>query len=280
MQRIGCLGPEGSFSEEAVHCFLAGDAEFKRNPPQVCIYTTIPQLLRACDQKAIDWAFVPVENSIEGQVGATLDTLIQSEELLIYREFKHHIKQCLLTAHPLELSQIATVYSHEQGLGQCREFIEQNLGSAVQVVCSSTAEAAKQVAAAKQNWAAIAPLRAAEVYGLCCQAEGIQDIRQNETRFIMVGHRLAEMSNCDKTSLALVTADRPGALYQVLHEFAVREINLTHIQSRPSKQRLGEYIFFIDVDGYALSVPIQDVLAALQQQQVKVKLLGSYPKAP
>jgi len=280
MKKMGYLGPKGSFSEEAIHLFLATLPEFKDSSPELIPFPTIPRLLFACNDKEIDWAFVPLENSTEGQVGVTMDTLGQTEHLYITREFVHPIDQCLLAHEPMPLEQIERIYSHEQAIGQCRDFLEKNLPQAQQVTCLSTAEAAHRISSIRENWAAIGPRRAARLYNLHLLRECIQDATLNATRFILVGHNLAEMSGGeDKTSLIVIAANTPGSLYRILGEFAKRNINLSRIESRPSKRKLGEYVFFVDVDGYVFAPPIQEVLWALKEENISVKLLGSYPKA-
>lgn len=280
MKKLGFLGPKGSFSEEAVHLLLAAHPELNDAAPELIPYSTIPRLLLACDHKEIDWAFVPLENSTEGQVGVTMDTLAQTEHLYITHEFVHPIDQCLLTHEPMPLEQVERVYSHEQAIGQCREFLEKHLPQAQQITCLSTAEAAHRIASIRENWAAIGPRRAARLYNLHILKECIQDATLNATRFILVGHNLAEMSGGeDKTSLLVIAENTPGSLYRILGEFATRHINLSRIESRPSKRKLGEYVFFVDVDGYVFAPPIQDVLWALKRENTAVKLLGSYPKA-
>lgn len=274
---IGYLGPKGSFSEEALHYFVQTNPDLK--PLEFQPFATIPRLLLACDRREIDWAFVPLENSAEGQVGVTMDTLGQTQELYIVQEFVHPIDQCLLTPEPLLLSEIQRVYSHEQALGQCREFLEAHLSQADQIPCLSTAEAAGKISSVREPWAAIGPRRAAQLYNLHLQQERIQDELINATRFILVGHQLAGLSGDDKTSFLVTTENSPGSLYRILHELAVRRINMTRIESRPSKQKLGEYVFFIDIDGYVFSPSIQEVLWALREKSIFAKLLGSYPKA-
>lgn len=280
MKKIGYLGPKGSFSEEAIHLFLATQPGLNDMPPELIPFSTIPRLLFACNEMEVDWAFVPLENSTEGQVGVTMDTLGQTEHLFITHEFIHPIDQCLLTHEPMALEQIERVYSHEQAIGQCRDFLEKQLPHAQQVTCLSTAEAAHRISSIRENWAAIGPRRAARLYNLHILKECIQDSTLNATRFIMVGHNLSEMSDGeDKTSLLVIADNTPGSLYRILGEFARRHINLSRIESRPSKRKLGEYVFFVDVDGYVFAPPIQDVLWALKNEHVAVKLLGSYPKA-
>jgi len=280
VEKIGYLGPKGSFSEEAIHLFLATQPILNDSSPELIPFSTIPRLLLACNDKEIDWAFVPLENSTEGQVGVTMDTLGQTEHLFITHEFIHPIDQCLLAHEPMPLEQIERVYSHEQAIGQCRDFLEKHLPLAQQVTCLSTAEAAHKISSIRENWAAIGPRRAARLYNLHILRECIQDITLNATRFVMVGHSLAEMSGGeDKTSLLVIAENTPGSLYRILGEFAKRHINLSRIESRPSKRKLGEYVFFVDVDGYVFAPPIQDVLWALKEEHISVKLLGSYPKA-
>lgn len=280
MNKIGFLGPSGSFSEEAIHLFLTTHSELNELQPELIPYPTIPRLLLACEDNEINRAFVPLENSTEGQVGVTMDTLGQAEHLFITHEFVHPIDQCLLAHEPMPLQQIERVYSHEQSLGQCRDFLERYLPHAQQVTCLSNSEAAHRISSIRENWAAIGPRRAAHLYNLCTLKERIQDVTLNATRFVLVGHSLAEMSDGDdKTSLLVIAENTPGSLYHILGEFAKRHINLSRIESRPSKRRLGEYVFFVDVDGYVFSPPIQDVLWALKEANISVKLLGSYPKA-
>lgn len=278
--KIGYLGPKGSFSEEALQLFLTTHEEILEPPLALIPFTTIPKLLIACQNLEIEGAFVPLENSTEGQVGVTMDMLGQTESLYIIREFIHPVDQCLITAKPMDISQIEQVYSHEQALGQCRDFLETHLSHAEQFSSHSTAEAVTKIANnPDNNWAAIGTRRAAVIYNLHCHWERIQDSMLNATRFIFVGHNLAEMNEEDKTSLLINTGDTPGALANVLQEFALRNINLTRIESRPSKKKLGEYVFFVDIEGYVFSPSLQDALWALKNKGVITKLLGSYPKA-
>ncbi|MGE4273179.1 MAG: prephenate dehydratase [Desulfitobacterium sp.] len=278
--KIGYLGPTGSFSEEALQLFLATQPEIMEPPVELIPFTTIPKLLNACQALEIEGAFVPLENSTEGQVAVTMDMLGQIENLYIMREFIHPVDQCLLTAKPLDFQEIEQVFSHEQALGQCRDFLETHLPQASQSPCFSTAEAATKISQnPDHNWAAIGPRRSAEIYNLHCLTEKIQDSSLNATRFVFIGHHLAEMSEEDKTSLLIVTGDTPGSLADALQEFSLRSINLSRIESRPSKKRLGEYVFFVDVDGYVFSPSLQDALWALKNKGVNTKLLGSYPKA-
>lgn len=277
MPSIGYLGPKGTFSEEALYLFTVNHPELAQ--ASFYAFSSIPHLLYACERKEIDWAFVPLENSSEGQVGATMDTLRQTENLLIFQEYIHPVQQCLLTVQPIKRGEIEKIYSHEQSLGQCREYLTNHMSGVEQIICLSNAEAARIVAATKDKSAAIGPKRAAQLYNLYCQEENIQDTALNATRFILVGDRIADMSGNDKTSLLLITDNSPGSLYRVLHEFAVRQINLTRIESRPSKRQLGEYVFYIDVDGYVFSPPLQEALGVLKEKKVLARLLGSYPKA-
>jgi prephenate dehydratase len=279
MKSIGYLGPKGSFSEEALHLFITTQPKISSTTIDLIPFSTIPKLIMACNNRVIDSAFVPLENSTEGQVGVTMDMLGQTENIYITREFIHPVDQCLITTEPMELSHIQRIYSHEQALGQCRDFLETHLPQAEQIVCLSTAEAARKISSVRESWAAIGPRRAAELYHLHCMVEKIQDVMLNATRFIFVGHNLSEMSGEDKTSLLIITENSPGSLYTILQEFASRKINLTRIESRPSKKKLGEYVFFIDIDGYVFSPAIQEVLFALKNKNVNTKLLGSYPKA-
>lgn len=277
VKTIGYLGPKGSFSEEALYSVIQ-ESRIK-NEVDLRLYGSIPQILQACQNAELDFAFLPIENSTEGQVAVTADLLREMEDLYIVGEYIHHITQCLMASRPLPLHEITRIYSHEQALGQCRNYLDNYLRPAEQMICSSTSEAARKVSIANEKWAAIAPRRASEVYNLYCIEEGIEDTTTNATRFIMVAHHLAEMTGEDKTSILFSTPNTPGALCEVLNEFSYRNINLTRIESRPSKKRLGEYVFYVDFDGYVFSPAVQEVLWALRESGVWVKLLGSYPKA-
>lgn len=283
LSRIGFLGPSGSFSEEALQLFITQQEEWKDNRPEPIPFSTIPKLLSACDRHEIEYGFVPLENSTEGQVGVTMDSLGQTENIFIVKEYIHPIEQCLLTPQPIELCLIERVYSHEQALGQCRDFLETHLPQAEQIICLSTAQAAQQVSVNQEKWAAIGTRRAAELYSLHCQEERIQDAALNATRFILVTDSIAEMSSEasaeDKTALLIVAPNIPGSLSLILQEFAIRNINMSRIESRPSKKKLGEYVFYIDIDGYVFSPVIQDALWALHEKNISTKLLGSFPKA-
>ena len=290
MSTIGYLGPGGSFTEEALYTFTASQPAI--NPAQLRMFPSIPQLLTACAGREIEWAFVPIENSTEGPVVATMDALGQAGNLLIHREYNHPVQQCLMAKQKISHSSIMKIYSHEQGLGQCRTYLSKYLPHAEQVVCTSTAEAARLVAVSAAavalqtaTAAAIAPRRAAQLYDLYCIEESIQDGNYNTTRFVLIGNHVPALPvepvpfPDAKTSLLIKTANTPGALYEALGEFARRQINLTRIESRPSKQKLGEYVFFIDVDGHILAPAMQESLASLKEKDVWTKLLGSYPKA-
>ena len=280
MRKMGYLGPKGSFSEETIHLFVATYSEFNESFPELIPFPTIPRLLIACNDQKVDWDFVPLENSTEGQLGVTMDTLAQTEYLFITHEFTHPIDQCLLAHEPMPLEQIERVYAYEQAFEQCQDFLETHLSHAEQLTCLSTTEAAHRISSIRENWAAIGPRRAAHLYNLHLLQERIQDITLNPTRFILVGHNLSEMSAAeDKTSLLIIAENTPGALYRILGEFSKRQINLSRIESRPSKRKLGEYVFFVDIDGYVFAPPIQEVLWAFKEANIYVKLLGSYPKA-
>lgn len=279
MPSIGYLGPQGSFSEEALLNFLEIRDQAHPTTWELRPYNSIREVLLACARVETTFSFAPLENSLEGQVGATMDTLKQADNLLIVGEFVHPVSQCLLTSQPLGWDEISRVYSHEQALGQCREFLTSHLPHAEQIPCASTAEAAREVAQAQKNWAAIGPRRAADLYNLHCQARGIQDASANATRFVLVGQDIPPRSGNDKTSLIITTENSPGALFRVLQEFAEHGLNLTRIESRPSKQKLGEYIFFIDVEGHVSFPSLKEVLQILKDKKLLLKVLGSYPMA-
>lgn len=268
--RLAFLGPPGTFGEEAA---LSHD-------PSACLlpYTSHVAVVAAVDAGEADEGIVPVENSIEGAVNETLDVLIHDTHLQIRRELVLPIVQCLLVTQGTREGSIEVIFSHPQALGQCRRFVESHFPRARIEPTLSTA-AAVQGLATRPNAAAIATRRAAVLYGAELLASNIQDRRSNATRFVVLGRTDAEPTGNDKTSLAVATKhDRPGTLVAILKEFADAGINLTKIESRPSKDALGIYIFLIDVEGHRLDVTVGEALKRVQAHSTFFKVLGSYPR--
>jgi prephenate dehydratase len=263
--KIGFLGPSGTFSEDAAS-FIEGSK---------MAFDTISEVLNAVETKKVDIGVIPIENSIEGSLGLTLDLLIQYS-LQIQREIILPISHNLLLNPDADLKDIEIVYSHYQPLSQCRLFLEK-LGTATQVT-PSTAAAAELILGHK-NAAAIGTRRAAEIYGLKIAAENIQDHQNNMTRFVVLGIEDHHPTGMDKTSVVFyLFQDRSGGLYEILGVFAHANINLTKIESRPSKEKLGKYIFFVDLEGHRQDRKIQNVLNKIRSKVAYLKILGSYPK--
>jgi len=250
---IAYLGPPGTFTEQAVLAYLAGQ------PAQLYPHHSIQGTLRAVDQGKVDYAVVPVENSVEGSVGLTLDVMWNLVNLTVQAAIELPIAQALLSFSP-EMSRITRVYSHAQALAQCQGWLELNLPLAQQIPSASTSEAS-QYLAQDYNYAAIASPRAAHLQNIPILQTAIQDYPDNRTRFWIVNRTLPNLVG-ERLSLAFSPRRRgPGVLMEALSLFAQRGINLTRIESRPSKKLMGEYVFFIDAEG---KIPlVQEALAQL-----------------
>lgn len=275
---VAYLGPEGTFTHEAALRLFSHDAE-------LIPYPSIPDTLSAVTSMTCDNGVVPVENAIEGSVNLTLDWLIHHVELPIVGELAYPIKQHLLV-HPTWADQpwtdIQQVISHPQAVAQCRLFLKKRLPQAELVYANSTAEAAERVSNHPDHpWAAIGTQTAGNRYGLKVQSSGVEDHANNYTRFIVLGKPLTKVPlnlRLQKTSLLITLAtDFPGALYQVLAVFAWRKINLSRIESRPTKKGLGSYHFVIDAEKELEHVLMTGAINEIRALGCQVRLLGSYP---
>jgi prephenate dehydratase len=227
----------------------------------------------------ISEAVVPVENSLEGAVSATLDMLAFETELLIKAELVLPIRQNLLVRKGTALKDVTRVISHPQPIGQCRRFLAEALPGAEVTYSYSTASAAGEVAGspAVSGLAAIGSYAAAEEYGLEIIAENIQDNDNNLTRFIVMGRCDSERTGSDRTSIVFSTEDKPGSLYRILDIFNLWDINMTRIESRPSKVKLGRYVFFVDLAGHRSDEDVGSALTMVKRKSSFYKFLGSYP---
>jgi prephenate dehydratase len=263
--RVGFLGPSGTYAEEAA---------FKIDG-KLMAFDSIMEVMEAVKEKEIDLGVVPIENSIEGPVGLTLDLLAHDYNLKIRGEIILPVHHKLLLNPGSSIKDIEIVYSHAQALSQCRKFIE-NL-DAKPVATPSTSGAAEMVKG-KKKAAAIGTERAANLYGLKIAAHDIQDYTENSTRFIVIGREDHEPTGHDKTSIVFsLIEDRPGGLYDVLGAFCKCNVNLTKIESRPSKKKLGNYIFFADFQGHMTDKEVKNILNNIKNKTSYVKILGSYP---
>lgn len=268
--KIGVLGPEGTYSESAA-------VRWAREVPDVRLvyFSDFEGVLRSVESGELDAGVVPVENSLEGAVTSVMDLLLHLE-IVIAGEINLPIKQCLVGRGE---SEIKIILSHPQALAQCRQYLRKNYPQAEIRTTGSTSHAAR-LAQEFPEMAAIAGAGAAERYGLRVLARGIQDEPDNVTRFIVVAKRIPRMSGRDKTSLVIyLQRDRPGALFSILQEFAERSINLTRIESRPSRKGLGDYYFYIDLEGHMSEDAVSSALMAIGKKASMVKVLGSYPQA-
>jgi prephenate dehydratase len=279
--RLGYLGPPGTFSEEALRAQpFATDAE-------LVPFASIHETVMAVDGGGVDRALVPIENALEGGVPATLDALaVDAGDVAIVGEAVLAIRNCLVAREDLALDAITVVISHPQPLAQCARFLRSELPQAEVHATTSTAEAVRMVAATDEPWAALGPRSAAERYGLHVRRWGVDDDPDNATRFVWLAPAGtqpvgAEDATAWKTSLVFAGAGdlQPGWLVRCLSEFAFRGVNLTKIESRPRRGRLGHYLFHIDMDGRADETMVADAVRALHSHCEVVRLLGSYPAA-
>jgi len=270
--RVAYLGPPGTFSEEAVsRCELA------TTPVP---YPTFADAYAALRRGEVDGALLPVENSIEGSVGATLDLMVHDPGPLIRRELHLPVDQHLLAKPGTRLEEITRVLSHPQPLGQCARFLREKLPGAALEPALSTADAARKVAEGGPGLAAIGGRAAAARYPLAFLAEKIQDSAENVTRFLLLAQADEQPTGADRTSIAFtLDRDRPGGLYEVLGEFARRGINLSRLESRPMKQSLGHYVFFVDFEGHRLDPAGAAALEGVRACVDRLLLFGSYPRA-
>jgi prephenate dehydratase len=294
--RVGYLGPAGTFSHEAL---MASVAQAEVDPVPL---PTIHETVMAVQEGTVESAIVPIENSIEGSVDITLDTLaIEAPGVSIVGEVVRPIRHCLIAAGPLPTDQIELVISHPQVIGQCARFLRSLPRARVQTA-SSTAEAVREVTShGGEPWAALGNRLSAELYDARILREGVEDEPDNQTRFVWLapdagegagegrdalvgatsgpGDQSADASW--KTSLVFwgVGAGAPGWLVRCLTEFSSRDINLTRIESRPRRQGLGTYIFFADLEGSVHSPDVAEAIGALRHHADEVRVLGSYPAA-
>ncbi|HTX08016.1 MAG TPA: prephenate dehydratase domain-containing protein [Solirubrobacteraceae bacterium] len=312
--RVAYFGPEGTFTQEALITATAGQDGLDL-VSQPTIYDTVMAVHFGSAQRAL----VPIENSLEGSVNATLDALaMETEDVAILGEVVHPIRHCLIARTALELSDIETVVSHPQATAQCARFIRTRLPQARVLAGSSTAEAVRTVAEHEGAWAALGNRLAAERYRCQVLRAGVEDVPDNETRFVWLGPvgaapggigRLgsggaaigghsggadsggAHSGGADpigpdpigpwKTAVVFwgVGSESPGWLVRCLSEFASRDVNLTRIESRPRKQGLGRYMFFLDLEGRDIEPHVADALAGLRGHVQVLRVLGSFPAA-
>jgi prephenate dehydratase len=274
--RVAYLGPAGTFSEDALRAATAGTEVEPRPAP------TVHDAILAVAEGTADRALVPFENSIEGSVRATLDTLaFDARGVTVAGEHDHPIRHALIAREPVELGEIEVVVSHPQPSAQCARFLREQLPGAEVRSADSTAEAVRAVSESAGRWAALGAASAAEIYGCVVLRDGVEDEPDNVTRFVWIapeGIRAAGNGPWRTTLIfSELGADHPGALVEALTELSDREVNLTRIESRPLRRGLGRYMFFIDLDGADTDAVVVEAIGALRDKAENVRVLGSYP---
>jgi prephenate dehydratase len=276
MSRVAYLGPAGTFTEDALRgAKEAGDFE-----PYAT--ATIYDAILAVQRGEAERAFVPFENSIEGAVRATLDTLaFEAEGVTIVGELDYQVRISLIAREPLELDRIERVVSHPQASAQSARFLREQLSNAEVREASSTAEAVRTVGESERPWAALGAHASAALYGCVALRDGVEDSHDNVTRFVWIAPAGTEPNGEGGWKTALVFAelgaDHPGALVDALLEFSRRDVNLTRIESRPRRQGLGSYMFFVDLEGRDSDPAVAEAIAGLREAADSVRVLGSYP---
>jgi chorismate mutase/prephenate dehydratase len=266
---IAYLGPEGTFTQSAAL------KHFGHSVTTTAL-ASIDQVFREVESGACQYGVVPVENSIEGVVNHTLDMLINSA-LLICGEVELRIHHHLLSNED-DIKKVNKIYSHQQSLAQCRGWLDTQLLQAERIAVNSNAEAAR-LASEEISTAAIAGEIASDYYNLPILVSNIEDEPDNTTRFLIIGRHDTLPSGTDKTSLLFSTPNKPGALHDMLACFAENNVSMTRIESRPSRQSMWDYVFFVDVEGHAKDEQVAAALEKLKENAAMVKLLGSYPQA-
>jgi prephenate dehydratase len=271
--RIAFLGPEGTFSEEAALKQAA------RDNATLEPFTSIPALVSAVETGLADAALLPIENSLEGSVSATVDLLIHETDLKIRAELILPVRHFLAVVPGTKLEQITTVMSHPQGLGQSRRFLDRCLPNVHKEAALSTAAGVAEIMKkGDPAFAAIGTARAAELYGADVLARDIQDNANNVTRFVVLAREDAEPTGNDKTSICFAIKENvPGALFGVLESLAVNQIQMTKVESRPTKSMLGDYYFLVDFEGHRKDPKIAETLDRLEERCGMLKIFGSYP---
>ena len=270
--RLAYLGPEGTYSEQAAIDYAA---DSDRIP-----YSGIPAVVKAAELGDVEEAIVPIENSLEGVVTYTVDLLIHGSPLKIRGEVVVPIHHQLLIPMGMRMEDVRVVYSHPQAIAQCRGFLSRNLPNAEHVAALSTASAVEDMHSSRYPSAAISSRRAAELFDATIIQSNIEDVPNNQTRFVVLGTEDERRTGRDKTSVCFdFSQDAPGTLYSTLGELAQREINMIKIESRPDRRSLGKYVFLIDLDGHREDTVVSEALDAMRKRASLFKIFGSYPKA-
>jgi prephenate dehydratase len=275
--RVAYLGPAGTFTEEALRASAPGEVE-------ELPYPTVYETVMAVQEGEAERAVVPIENSLEGGVAATLEALAgEADQVRIAAEVVHPIHHCVVASRELELEEVTRVVSHPQATAQCARFLRQRLGGAERFSAASTSDAVRQIRASAEPWVALGSRLSADIYECRVLAEDVEDHPDNETRFVWLAPSAEEIDPGTRAKSSIVfwgfNDESPGALVSVLREFSDRGINLTKIESRPRRVRLGHYMFFADLEGAVGRPPVDEALEALRGRVETIRVLGSYPAA-
>ena len=279
--KVSYLGPTGTYNEEAL---LASVAQTPGGEVELEPRATIFDAIQAVEDGRVERAFVPFENSIEGSVRSTLDALaFDTSGVRIVGEYDHPIRHNLIARERVELGAIEVVLSHPQANAQCARFVREQLPQAEVRAIASTSDGVRQAVASERPWAALGSAAAARAFGGTILREGVEDVADNVTRFVWLTHDDFEPEQVPgapwRTTLVFheLGEDRPGALVEALQEFSGRGVNMTRIESRPRREGLGSYLFFIDLEGPGDGPAQAEAIAALRESAETVRLLGSYP---
>lgn len=269
MIRVVYLGPAATFTHQACLEKFGSAVE--------CIsQTSIPDVFHYVEKNLADYGVVPIENSVEGRVSHTLDMFIHSD-LKVCAEIYLNISHFFLSSSS-HIKEVKKVYSNPQAFSQCKQWIKNNLSDSVEIIEVSSTSRAAEIVSCEKNTAAIASKLAAEIYNLNILAENIEDNPSNRTRFLVIGQDISDKSGKDKTSFMFSVRHRAGALYRALAPLDKYKVNMTMIESRPTGQKLWEYVFFIDVQGYYTDENVVKALSLLEKECLFLKILGSYPE--
>ena len=263
--KVGYLGPKGSYSYEAVQKYIGAE-------DNVLEYDTITKVINALEEDKIETCVVPLENVIHGSVVDTLDCILEYKDIYIVNELIVDINHVLMAK--TKDTRVARIYSHPQALAQCRKFLNEQYFNVEQVAVSSTSQAAS-LAAKESGTACICNMGCKDLYDLEILNSNIQDIKDNKTKFIVLSKSKNKEAK-SKTSLVFSTMNEPGALYKILGLFSLSDINLTRIESRPAKTKLGEYMFFVDIDGDENEEKIRKTFDMIKDFCSEFRILGSY----
>ena len=268
MMRVSFQGERGAYSEDAARSFFGREIETVPS-------TTFAEVLESTSSDKTDYSILPVENSLEGSVGESYD-LLYSTSLNATGEIYHRIEHCLIGNGKLD--EIDTVYSHPQALGQCRKFIEEhNMKTIPTYDTAGSVKVVKELN--KNNYSSIASKAASSIYNIPIISENIANNQNNHTRFLILSKKIMDETGNDKTSIIFSIKHEPGSLYRIIENFYRNNINLTKIESRPTKENTWEYNFYVDFEGHEKNPQVSEMLDKIKQEAFVMKILGSYPSA-